>query len=118
MSETMHDHPVRLSPRGIMIARRILLSIAVATLVAAVAMPELDPSIARAESAAPAGRSGPPAPAVHPRPAEPKPPATLVGRLDLNSATGSELELLPGIGPAKAERILAFRAKHGPFKRV
>lgn len=40
------------------------------------------------------------------------------GKLNLNTATPEQLELLPGVGPAKAERIIAFRQKHGPFKRV
>ena len=42
----------------------------------------------------------------------------LAGKLNLNTASESELELLPGVGPTKAERILEFRTKHGPFKRV
>ena len=33
-------------------------------------------------------------------------------RIHLQSATASELELLPGIGPAIAERIVAYRADH------
>ncbi|MEZ4403903.1 MAG: helix-hairpin-helix domain-containing protein [Kofleriaceae bacterium] len=40
------------------------------------------------------------------------------GRVNLNTATADELERLPGIGPAKADRIIAYRAKHGPFRRV
>jgi competence protein ComEA len=40
------------------------------------------------------------------------------GRLNLNTATPEQLEMLPGVGPSKAERIVAFRQKHGPFKRV
>jgi competence protein ComEA len=40
------------------------------------------------------------------------------GKLNLNTATPEQLELLPGVGPAKAERIIAFRQKHGAFKRV
>lgn len=38
--------------------------------------------------------------------------------LDLNSATAAELETLPGIGPALAGRIVAYREEHGPFTSV
>lgn len=37
------------------------------------------------------------------------------GRLDLNHASATELEALPGIGPAKASAILRHRQEHGPF---
>ena len=40
------------------------------------------------------------------------------GRLNLNTATVDQLMLLPGVGPSKAERVVAWRGKHGPFKRV
>jgi competence protein ComEA len=39
-------------------------------------------------------------------------------RVSLNRATRTELEALPGIGPALAGRILEFRATHGPFRRA
>jgi competence ComEA-like helix-hairpin-helix protein len=42
----------------------------------------------------------------------------LTGRLNLNTASEEQLQLLPGVGPAKAERIVQFRSKHGQFKRV
>ncbi len=35
--------------------------------------------------------------------------------VDLNTATLDELTLLSGIGPAKAQAILNYRAHHGPF---
>ena len=38
--------------------------------------------------------------------------------VDLNSAGAEELETLEGIGPALAERIVAWREEHGPFRRV
>ena len=38
--------------------------------------------------------------------------------VDINHATAAEFETLPGIGPELARRIVAFREKHGPFRRV
>lgn len=38
--------------------------------------------------------------------------------VDLNAATASELEALPGVGPVLAGRIVAFRAERGPFLSV
>ena len=39
-------------------------------------------------------------------------------RVNLNTADADELQTLPGIGPAKAARILAYRAAHGRFGRI
>ena len=44
--------------------------------------------------------------------------APLAAKLDLNAATQTELELLPGVGPALAARIVEFRSQHGPFRSV
>ncbi len=37
--------------------------------------------------------------------------------LDINRADGEALQTLPGIGPVLAQRILAYRESHGPFRR-
>lgn len=44
---------------------------------------------------------------------EPDPAAAAL--IDLNTASGPQLETLPGIGPARAKAILAHRQQHGPF---
>ncbi len=38
--------------------------------------------------------------------------------IDLNHADSAMLVRLPGIGPAYARRIIAYRTAHGPFARV
>ena len=43
------------------------------------------------------------------------PAASSAEPLDINRADASELERLPGIGPALAERIVAYREENGPF---
>lgn len=40
------------------------------------------------------------------------------GPIDINSAGAAELETLPGIGPATAAAIIAYRDLHGPFASV
>ena len=45
-------------------------------------------------------------------------PDTASGRLDLNTAAEEELEARPGIGPALAERIVAYRTENGPYLSV
>ena len=39
-------------------------------------------------------------------------------KVNLNTAGVDELVTLPGIGKAYAERILEYREKNGPFKKV
>ena len=38
-------------------------------------------------------------------------------RININTASADELEKLPGIGKALAERIIDHREKFGPFRR-
>jgi competence protein ComEA len=38
--------------------------------------------------------------------------------VDLNTATESELDALPGVGPVIAGRIVAWRQQHGRFASV
>ena len=45
-----------------------------------------------------------------------KPPSTVV--VNLNTASPSDLEGLPGIGAKTAARIVEYRQKNGPFKKV
>ena len=40
------------------------------------------------------------------------------GMVNINTASASELEKLPGIGPALAQRIVEYRDSHGPFASV
>lgn len=44
--------------------------------------------------------------------------ASADGRIHLNRADAATLEGLPRIGPKTAARIVAYRAAHGPFRRV
>jgi competence protein ComEA len=53
----------------------------------------------------------PPAPNSPPAPAPDHP-------ININSAPASELDLLPGIGPVIAQRILDYREAHGSFQSI
>lgn len=60
------------------------------------------------------GAAGKPvAPTAPPQPSNSGTPAAV----NVNTATASQLEKLPGIGPSKAKAIVEHRAKHGPFSQ-
>jgi len=50
------------------------------------------------------------------QPAKPAVPAA--APININTATQTQLESLPGIGAKAAERILEYRKKNGTFKKV
>ena len=44
--------------------------------------------------------------------------SSLGAPLNLNTATAAQLEDLPGVGASTAKRILEYRQKNGPFKKI
>ncbi|MGI9179654.1 MAG: ComEA family DNA-binding protein [Longimicrobiaceae bacterium] len=77
-----------------------------------VALPPAPPAAAVSSA-----RTSPAAPTSRPSPRETAAPSPSA-LLDLNRATAEELQRLPGIGPALAERIIEWRRAHGPFRTV
>jgi competence protein ComEA len=39
------------------------------------------------------------------------------GRININTATAAQLDLLPGVGPSIARRIIDHRRKNGLFRK-
>ncbi len=78
------------------------------------------PAALRAAAPAPAAKTAPAAQADDGDDERPAKGAkkTVSGKLNLNSASDEQLQMLPGVGPSKAERIVAWRQKNGGFKRV
>lgn len=78
-----------------------------------------NPVVAAAPAPSPAMEQPRRAEADGEKPAPAKHTAAPIRRLiNLNTADAAELELLPGIGPALAKRIIEYRATRGAFRRV
>jgi competence protein ComEA len=45
-------------------------------------------------------------------------PGAPPGPVQLSAATTEQLDVLPGIGPATAQKIVDYRTEHGPFRSV
>jgi competence protein ComEA len=101
-------------------------SLALGATVAPDSTPPDLPASAPAESTAFGGRTGlaaaPPGGGASLDPASASTPQKsaygLDGKLNLNAAAADALEELPGIGPKTAQRILADRRAHGPYRRI
>jgi comEA protein len=100
--------------------RRITSLAAIALLCAMVGASMFGSSVALADHARVGANGAARARPGHAAEATPAKPTrkSLAGKLNLNTATASELELLPGVGPTKADRVVAWRSKNGSFKRV
>jgi len=77
--------------------------------------PVLPGSTVVAGNAPSAGNVGA-APNLNPTPVV-NPVASAGGKININTADATELDKLPGVGPALAGRILQYRTEHGPFAR-
>lgn len=111
-------HRPRLAP-----VRRIATVVALCALVATLTATWLSsaPASATPPRAAPASSAKASAAATPPddgESAKSKSKKAIAGKLNLNTATSEQLQLLPGVGPSKAERIVTWRKKNGAFKRV
>lgn len=84
--------------------RRLALSLLALACLAAAGMPAAAQSKTPEPPAAPAAK-----------PAAASAAATIV---NINTASAAEFEALPGIGPKTAARILEYRQKNGPFKKI
>jgi competence protein ComEA len=58
------------------------------------------------------------APSTDLNPSQPSSSGTIIGKININLASEADLDTLPGIGPALAKRIIAYRESHGPFQSM
>ena len=44
--------------------------------------------------------------------------SALTGKININTATADQLNMLPGVGPAKSQALVNYRTKNGNFKNI
>lgn len=81
---------------------------------------DLPPVLATAKTAASAATSTPEPETAPPADPEPnsEPGVTADGKIVLNTANAAQLDRLPGVGPKRAEQIVALRTRLGRFKTL
>lgn len=50
--------------------------------------------------------------------AEPETEASITAPININTASAQELTALKGVGESKAQAIIAWRDKNGPFEKI
>jgi competence protein ComEA len=91
-----------------------------------IVVPELIPTATPrppTSTPAPTVTVGPGTPSPTPLPTDTPAPTssgatTAGGKININTATAAELEALPRIGPAIAQRIVDYRTEHGFFQKI
>lgn len=120
------------TPSGTTMMERTLTAASTASSVSSSAAPSAVPSSAVPTAAAPTRDTQAPETALSPETTEVSgtavsssavsTPASVTasasGKVNINTATAAELDTLPGIGPVKAQSIIAYREANGSFSSI
>jgi len=111
----------RITARGIPDAHALAVLLLAAALGVGTALPLLGPGgsgFPQPRAPEKAARAGVQAIEPHAGASPTRSQSSIAGTLNLNTADTETLQALPGIGPALAGRIVAYRLEHGPFQTV